>query len=308
MRSSSRLSLTTRRSVSPSCNSGIMATMRDAIERAARRLADAGIPDARAEARRLIALATGLGIEGVVASADNPLAAEALARFDALVARRSDHEPFAYIAGEREFWSLPFRVTPATLIPRPDTEAVVEAALAHLRERGNPTPRILDLGTGSGCILLALLSELPGATGVGVDASEEALAVAAHNACALGLAERVTFRLGNWTEGISGRFDLIVSNPPYIPEADIASLDADVARFEPLSALSGGSDGLDAYRAIAVAAPPLLEPGAALALELGFGQADAVAALLRSAGLDIAGAHADLAGIPRCVVATRPEI
>lgn len=285
-----------------------MATVREAIHQAAHRLAGAGIPEARAEARRLLALAADVSAEGLIATADEPLAAEAQARFENFVRRREQHEPFAYIAGAREFWSLPFRITPATLIPRPDTETVVEAALAHIRGRHNDNPRILDLGTGSGCILLALLSELPGAIGTGTDASEAALAVAKHNARALGLAQRVTFHLGNWTEGLAGPFDLIVSNPPYIPEGDIASLDIDVAQFEPRMALAGGSDGLDAYRAIAAAVSSLLAPGAALALEVGLGQADAVAALLRRAGLDIAGTHADLAGIPRCVVATRPEI
>jgi release factor glutamine methyltransferase len=285
-----------------------MAAVREAIHRAVRRLADAGIPEARAEARRLFALAADIPAEGLIAIANEPLAAEAGARFETFVARRVQHEPFAYIAGVREFWSLSFQVTPATLVPRPDTETVVEAALAHLSGRGNGKPGILDLGTGSGCILIALLSELPGAVGIGVDASEDALAVAECNARAHGLAGRATFRLGDWTAGLVGPFDLIVSNPPYIPESDIPSLDADVARFEPRMALAGGSDGLDAYRAIAAAALQLLAPGAALALEVGFGQAEAVAELLRGSGLDIAGTHADLAGIPRCVVATRPEI
>lgn len=284
-----------------------MTTIRDAIEKGARRLADAHVPEPRAEARRLLAVASGIGIQGVLGGAV-PIAAEALARFDALIARRADHEPFAYISGEREFWSLPFRVTPATLIPRPDTETVVEAALAFLRMRGNPSARILDLGTGSGCILLALLSEVPGATGMGVDASAAALEVARHNAETLGLTGRATFRQSNWTENVSGVFDLIVSNPPYISDRDIPSLDRDIAQYEPITALSGGADGLDAYRAIAAAARPFLAPGGGIALEVGFGQADAVVELLRCGGLDLASTHADLAGIPRCVVATRPEI
>ena len=282
--------------------------MREAIRLAARRLADAGIPEARAEARRLLGLAAGISAEEQLMAAGELLQASAHTQFETFVSRRAQHEPFAYIAGEREFWSLPFRVTPATLIPRPDTETVVEAALAHIRIRRKDQPRILDLGTGSGCILLAILSELPGANGTGVDASADALAVAEHNARALGLGDRAAFHLGNWTEGLAGPFDLIVSNPPYIADGDIASLDADVARYEPRAALAGGDDGLDAYRAITAAAPALLAPGAGLALEVGFGQADAVAGLLRRAGLDIAGIHADLAGVPRCVVATRPEI
>lgn len=282
--------------------------MREATRLAAHRLADAGVLEARAEARRLLRLAAGISAEEQLMAAGELLEAAVQMQFEAFVSRRAQHEPFAYIAGEREFWSLPFRVTPATLIPRPDTETVVEAALAHIRMRRNHQPRILDLGTGSGCILLAILSELPGAYGIGVDASADALTIAEHNARALGLGDRATFHLGNWAEGFAGPFDLIVSNPPYIADGDIDSLDADVARYEPRSALAGGGDGLDAYRAITAAAPALLAPGAGLALEAGFGQADAVAGLLRRAGLDIVGIHADLAGVPRCVVATRPEI
>ncbi len=153
-----------------------------------------------------------------------------------------------------------------------------------------------------------LFSGIAAAVGIGVDSSEAAIAVAELNARALGLETRATFRLGNWAEEISGTFDLIVSNPPYIPDDAIASLDADVAHFEPRTALAGGRDGLDAYKSIAASVLPLLAPSAALALEVGLGQAEAVAALLRTAGLDIAGTRNDLAGIPRCVLATRPKI
>lgn len=284
-----------------------MATLADALAQATERLRAAGIDDPRAEARRLATLALELSNEAVLASADWSLAAEEERRLETLVERRAAHEPFAYIAGEREFWSLPFQVTPATLIPRPDTETVVDAALAFIRRQELSAPRILDLGTGSGCILLALLSELPEATGLGIDASAEALAVSERNARALGLAARATFRLGNWTEGVPGRFDLIVSNPPYIPDAEIDSLQAEVARFEPRAALAGGADGLAAYRAIAAGTAPLLGEGGALVLEIGAGQKVVVSAIIGGAGLDVAAVHADLSGIPRCIVATRRE-
>jgi len=282
-----------------------MATLSDAIVRAAKRLALADVPEARAEARRLVALATGRSPESMVAAPRQDLPPEALKRIDAVVARRATREPFAYIAGVREFWSLPFRVTRATLIPRPDTETVVEAALAHVRAAGMAKPRILDLGTGSGCILLALLSELPDATGLGVDASAEALSVASQNAVALGLESRVAFHLGNWTDRLTGSFDVIVSNPPYIPDADVDALEPEVARYEPRSALAGGGDGLSAYRAIVAGAVTLLSRNGVLLLEIGAGQASDVAAIVEGAGLDVIGVRTDLSGIPRCVMATR---
>lgn len=285
----------------------VMATVRKAIDRTAQRLRVAGISDPHAEARRLVGSALGLAAEELIAESGRKLIVDEERKVDSFAARRAAHEPFAYIVGMREFWSLPFCVNPATLIPRPDTETVVEAALKLMRERHCPSPRILDLGTGSGCLLLALLSELPQASGIGVDVSAAALSVAEDNARALGLDARACFQLGRWSEGIAGPFDLIVSNPPYIPDGDIATLESDVRDFEPHLALKGGLDGLDAYRAIAAAVPSLLAANGTLALEVGAGQAEAVAALLRGAGLDIAAIRSDLAGIPRCVVATRPR-
>jgi release factor glutamine methyltransferase len=228
-------------------------------------------------------------------------------RIELVVSRRVSHEPFAYIAGEREFWSLPFRVSPATLIPRPDTETVVEMALEYFHSHRNFSPRILDLGCGSGCILLALLSELPEATGVGVDISEDACRIAEDNSATLGLAGRALFRVGNWVEGIHESFDLIVSNPPYIPEAELVALEPDVALFEPHMALNGGSDGLAAYRTLVKTAPALLTGTGALVFEIGAGQSNVVADLLRGVGLNIVDVRADLGGIPRCVIATWPE-
>jgi release factor glutamine methyltransferase len=285
----------------------VTATVRSAIDDAAKRLAVANISDARAEARRLVALGIQCATEDILATPDLELSATAEERVESVVSRRVSHEPFAYISGEREFWSLPFRVSRATLIPRPDTETVVETALDYLHSRRISSPRILDLGCGSGCILLALLSELPEATGIGVDIGADACRVAEGNAATLGLAGRALFRVGNWVDGIRDSFDLIVSNPPYIPDGDIPKLEPDVALFEPRAALSGGPDGLNAYRALVKVAPPHLTENGALVFEVGADQSNAVADLLRGAGLDIVSVRADLGGIPRCVMATWPE-
>ena len=208
------------------------------------------------------------------------------AAFDAALARRCTREPMSYILGVREFWSLDFAVTPAVLDPRPDSETLIEAALAELSDKSRPW-RILDLGTGSGCLLLALLSELPNATGLGIDASRRALGVALANAARLGLAGRAQFAERDWTQGIKGMFDVIVANPPYIPSAEIDTLQAEVARHEPREALDGGPDGLDAYRVILPALTrPLAEDGIAV-LEFGMGQAAAVAEMAQNAGFSV---------------------
>ncbi len=202
----------------------------------------------------------------------------------------------------REFWSLPFRVTPATLDPRPDSEAVVAAALAAVGDRQRAR-RILDLGTGTGCLLLALLSELPGARGLGVDIAPAALTVARANAAALGLKPRARFRRGVWADGLGGRYDVIVSNPPYIPSGALAALPAEVG-FDPVAALDGGADGLAAYRAIGAALPRLLTRDGVAVLEIGADQAPPVSAILAGHGLEIAKIVRDLADRPRAVVAT----
>lgn len=217
--------------------------------------------------------------------------------FAALVARREAGEPVAYITGRREFWSLDLAVTPDVLIPRPDSETLVAAALEALP--GVRAPRILDLGTGSGALLLAALSEWPGGWGAGVDASAAALGVARANAAALGLAGRVAFVRGDWAAALGGRFDLVLCNPPYV--ADGAATGPGVAAHEPHAALFAGADGLDAYRALMPQIARLLAPGGAACVEIGFDQAAAVTALADAAGL-AAALRRDLAGRPRCLV------
>ncbi len=218
--------------------------------------------------------------------------------------RRFAGEPVARILGEKEFWGLPLQLSSATLVPRPDTETVVELALELLRADGPASRplRIADLGTGSGAILLALLSELPNARGFGTDISEQALQTAAANAVSTGLAARATFIACDYATGLSGLFDLIVSNPPYIRAADIGGLAVEVREFDPLAALDGGADGLDAYRALIPQAAGLLTPGAVLIVEAGEGQSGPINGLMTMTGLTPTGApKADLAGIPRAV-------
>jgi release factor glutamine methyltransferase len=219
------------------------------------------------------------------------------AAFDALVARRATGEPIAYIIGTREFWSLPLRVTADVLIPRPDSETLIEAALAACKDRAPAT--ILDLGTGSGALLLAALSEWPRARGLGIDASPAALAVAAGNARALGMGNRAVFAAGDWGQGVRQRFDLILSNPPYV--ADAAVLAPDVRDHEPAAALFAGADGLAAYRVLVPQLPGLLNRGGVAVLEIGAGQAPAVSDMAASVGFAIA-RRRDLAGHDRCLV------
>jgi release factor glutamine methyltransferase len=277
-------------------------TVRGAIAAAADRLAAAGIEEPRRDARLLLAAALGVGQGALLAGDDRQVDVEAAARFAAHVARRAAREPVSRILGVREFWSLPFRLTPATLDPRPDSEALIEAALETVPDRDAPL-RLLDLGTGSGCLLLALLSELPNATGIGIDRDPAALVAAAENAAALGLASRAAFRRGDWGRGLAERFDLVVANPPYIAEEEVARLAPEVALYEPRGALAGGVDGLDAYRLLAPQLGGLLCDGGRAVLEFGHGQHDAVAGLIGAGGLEIRGFRYDLGGTVRCVVA-----
>jgi release factor glutamine methyltransferase len=262
------------------------------------------IDSAELDARLLIGHALGLDLTGMISAAQRQLTPDESARLEDFARRRLEGEPVARIVGEKEFWGLPLQLSPATLVPRPDTETVVELALALLRAGGDlDRPlRIADLGTGSGAILLALLSELPAASGFGTDICEAALQAAAANAARAGLSARTRFVACNYASGLSGLFDLIVSNPPYIRSADIAGLATEVRNFDPPRALDGGTDGLDAYRALIPQAARLLAPQGALVVETGQGQHDDVRALMMAAGLAPQGAaKADLAGIRRAV-------
>lgn len=270
-------------------------------------LASAGIDNVRFEARLLLARAAGLSIEQLVARGGGPAPAAVVTALRELTARRVRREPMAYILGEREFWGLTFKVSPAVLVPRSDSETLIETALELVPDRARPL-RLLDLGVGSGCLLLTLLREYPEATGVGMDASEAALAMARENADSLGVAARARLTLGDWRqpdwiERLGGPFDLLVSNPPYIESRTIDGLMPEVARHEPRLALDGGTDGLDAYRLIAAAAPRLIVPGGWLLAEGGEGQAPDIAGIFAAAGLSPQPARKDLAGVERVVPA-----
>jgi release factor glutamine methyltransferase len=271
-----------------------------ALAEVAGRLAGAGIGEARREARLLVAAATGLPDASIVAYPERGLSDAECRQLASLAERRAAREPISRIFGWREFWSLRFAIGPDTLDPRPDSETLVEAAL----DFADPAKRlsVLDLGTGSGCLLLALLSELPLAQGLGIDIDPGALAVAAANARSLGLAGRTSFRQGDWGEGTAERFDLVLCNPPYIPTGMIAALQPEVAEFDPPLALSGGPDGLAAYRALAAYLPRLLAAGGRAFVEIGAGQADEVVPVLSARGLQPLGRRSDLAGTVRCLV------
>ncbi|MES2056985.1 MAG: peptide chain release factor N(5)-glutamine methyltransferase [Pseudomonadota bacterium] len=252
---------------------------------------------ARLDAELLMAHALGITRERLLLGhLDDPVPAS----FAALVARRLRHEPIAYITGARAFWTIDLLVGPGALVPRADSETLIEAAVAYFRDDLAPL-RILDLGTGPGTLLLAALDQWPEAQGLGIDASDQALGYARANAQALGVADRALFRAGNWAEGVSGAFDLILANPPYIGTGE--TLPAEVRDHEPGSALFAGADGLDDYRIIAPQLPALLAPGGAAILEIGATQAGPVTALLEGQGFAVT-LRRDLAGHPRALIAT----
>jgi release factor glutamine methyltransferase len=263
----------------------------------------AGIDEAEADARLLFGHALRLDRTRLLAESDRLLEAREVKAIQTLAARRLQHEPVSRILGIKEFWSLPLQVSDDVLVPRPDTETVVELALELMDRDGlrREPLRILDIGAGSGAIALALLSELPNAVATMTDISAAALAIARANAETHEMAARCGFTVCDIAEGIEGPFDLIVSNPPYIAHADIASLEPEVREHDPMLALNGGKDGVDAYRAIARHAPRLLAPGGRLVVELGLGQEAAVRTLLTEAGLTVGRARADLAAIPRAL-------
>lgn len=279
-------------------------TVAQARRAAADRLRARGFDGPDLDARLLVGHALGLDHAALVAQSARRLDPAEATTLEALLARRFAHEPVARILGTKEFWSLLLRVTPAVLVPRPETETVVEAVLAVV-ERARPL-RIADLGVGCGAILLALLSELPAAVGVGTDRDPAALAVARDNARHLRLADRAGFVACDFGTALAGVCDVVVANPPYIPSGNIAALAPDVRNHDPRAALDGGPDGLLAYRAIAADVARFLAPGGWLAVEIGTDQAEAVSALLAVHGLKVAGApHPDLAGRPRVVMARK---
>lgn len=270
----------------------------DAARAAAEALDAAGVEGAARDARLLVRWACGLSAAGLAAAPEAALDAGQAARLAAGVARRAGRAPLSHVTGRREFWGREFEVTPDVLDPRPETETLIALAL----ERG-PAARVLDLGVGSGAILLTLLAEWPEARGVGVDASPAALAVARRNAERLGVAARAEMLEGDWLAGATGRFDLVVSNPPYLTSAEAAAASPELAH-EPRLALDGGPDGLAPYRRIAAEAPAALAPGGAVVVEFGVGQGEAAAALFRAAGFRATRLAPDFDGRPRALLAT----
>jgi release factor glutamine methyltransferase len=267
---------------------------------AARLLREARIAAPELDARLLLCHAAGLTHEAYVAGINETLAPDAAARFGGYVARRLAGEPVSRIIGIREFYGRPFRIDSSTLDPRPDTETLIEAALALARHEG--PLRLLDLGTGTGCILITLLAELPRATGIGIDKSLPALELARANAASLGVGDRALFMAGDWLEAVRGTFDLVVANPPYLSAADMAGLSNEVGAHDPRDALDGGPDGLSAYRRIAPRLGKVLRPGGIALFEIGHTQAEAVFSLLAKEGLILEqGPWRDLAGRPRVV-------
>jgi release factor glutamine methyltransferase len=277
----------------------------DATRRSlAARFTAAGIDAAELDARLLLGAVLKLDLTGLIASGAQALTPDQAERLEALAVRRMRGEPVARILGEKEFWGLPLKLCSETLVPRPDTETVVELALDMLRGRDSVSGplRMLDIGTGSGAILLALLSERPDSFGVGTDISIAALATARCNAAALGLGPQTGFVACSYAAALDGAFDLVVSNPPYIRSADIGGLATEVRAHDPLVALDGGVDGLAAYRALIPQAARLLRDGGVLVVEAGYGQNDEIRELMSAAGLDTSPPpKADLAGVPRAV-------
>ncbi len=270
-----------------------MSSLRDLLARGESRLGQAGVPEPRREARRLLAHALGLDATGLLSlDADAMLPRHG---FELLLDRRAAREPLAYLTGRQGFWTLDLAVSPATLIPRADSETLIEALIAARPDR-HAIRDVLDLGTGTGCLLLATLSEYGRAWGVGIDLSEPACHLAAGNAAANGLTARAAFVCGDWGDALGGRFDVILANPPYVAQPDLDGLMPEVGRHEPRRALDGGADGLDAYRRLVPLLGRGLRPDGLAVLEVGIGQADAVAALGAEACLRLVAMQADLGG------------
>ncbi|MEQ1889716.1 MAG: peptide chain release factor N(5)-glutamine methyltransferase [Alphaproteobacteria bacterium] len=282
-----------------------MPAIHEALRAGAAQLRAAGVEQAVLDARLLLMAAAGMTAEAVIRNPDAELSSGQTAAYAEMISRRVAREPVSRILGRREFWSLDFEITPATLDPRPDSETLISAALDAVRDRERPL-RILDIGTGSGCLLLALLSEFPCARGTGIDISNGALDVARRNAAHLGFSQRARFiqcdvQNGGWSSQAGGPFDMVVSNPPYIEDAALAGLAPEVIGFDPYQALAGGVDGLNFYRIITISLAQLLSPDGLVILETGAGQAGAVQIMLRQAGLAVLDTRHDLGGVARAV-------
>jgi release factor glutamine methyltransferase len=267
------------------------------------RLAAAGIGGARKEARLLLSHATGFALEMLIGYPERPV--DNRREYERLLARRAAREPLSHLLGRREFWSLDFTVTGDTLDPRADSETVIEAALERIFDR-SAALRIADLGTGTGCLLAALLSKLPHASGLALDRDPAAAVIAAHNFAALGFGGRAQVMVGDWGDALSGKFDLVVANPPYIPSDEIGGLQPEVAVYEPRRALDGGRDGLSALRRVIAGLPAMLAAGGTAVVEFGDGQGVAVTGLTVDAGLSVVALQRDLGGRDRCIVCQAP--
>ena len=276
-------------------------TLQQSIATATRRLGEAGVETPKRDAEVLLCHVLACDRAHLIGHGDDLLSERPARAFDDVIARRESREPVSQILGTREFWSLAFGVSRAVLSPRPETETLIEAVLDHVTDRSKPM-RLLDLGTGTGCLLLTLLHELPTSRGVGVDASDDALSMARGNAERLALGDRAEFQTGDWADGLSGPFDVVVSNPPYIETATLADLEPEVTTWEPRGALDGGADGLDAYRRIVPQLKPILAEEGIAILEHGPGQADAIAALTNQSGLSVVERRPDLEGRERCLI------
>lgn len=257
----------------------------------------AGIVDARLDARLLVGHVLGLSPGETALYGDRLITEDAAGVLAGLAARRSMREPVGRLLGQREFWGLTFTLVPDTLEPRPDSETLVSAVLEHHRHKS----RILDLGTGTGCLLIAVLSEWRDATGLGIDISAAAVACATGNAARAGVGERAAFRVSDWFQEVEGRFDIVVANPPYLSSADMTALQPEV-RHDPVAALVGGADGLAAYRAILAGVGTHLVPGGRIVFEVGATQADAVGTLAAGAGFSVSAVRCDLGGHARCLI------